>query len=105
MNKGEVQSIVCNDSHVFLILKTGVVAVFCTIYLFEAKHLLNEDISGDETHFRGIYLESADFAFVRLNTTSIVFLDREEPDTNLCKREYWIGRKEAEIDQQETSKD
>ena len=34
VNKGEVQSIVCNDSHVFLILKTGVVAVFCTIYLW-----------------------------------------------------------------------
>ena len=96
MNKGEVQSIVCNDSHVFLILKTGVVAVFCTIYLFEAKHLLNEDISGDETHFRGIYLESADFAFVRLNTTSIVFIDRVEPDAHLCKIDYWMG--EAEID-------
>ena len=78
---------------------------FCTIYLFERKHLLNEDISGYETQFKRIYLESGYFAFVRLNTTSIVFLDREEPDTNLCKRDYWIGRKEAEIDQQETSKD
>ena len=28
VNKGEVQSIVCNDSHVFLSLKTGVVSVF-----------------------------------------------------------------------------
>ena len=86
--------LVCN-TYFFALIKESKMGV-STIYLFERKHLLNEDISGDETQFRRIYLESADFAFVRLNTTSIVFLDREEPDTHLCKIDYWMG--EAEID-------
>ena len=91
--------LVCN-THFFALIKESKMGG-STIYLFERKHLL----SGDETQFRRIYLESAYFAFVRLNTTSIVFIDRVEPDAHLCKIDYWMGRKEAEIDLQETLKD
>ena len=86
--------LVCN-TYFFALIKESKMGG-STIYLFERKHLLNEDISGYETQFKRIYLESAYFAFVRLNTTSIVFIDRVEPDAHLCKIDYWMG--EAEID-------
>ena len=69
--------LVCN-TYFFALIKESKMGG-STIYLFERKHLLNEDISGDETQFKRIYLESAYFAFVRLNTTSIVFLDGVDP--------------------------
>ena len=93
-----------SNTHFFALIKESKIGG-STIYLFERKHLRNEDISGEETQSRRIYLESAYFAFVRLNTTSIVFLDREEPDAQLCEKDYWMGRKEAKIDLEETPKD
>ena len=86
--------LVCN-TYFFALIKESKMGG-STIYLFERKHLLNEDISGYETQFKRIYLESGYFAFVRLNTTSIVLLDRVDPDAHLCKIDHWMG--EAEID-------